>query len=56
MCHLCGKKSRAQTKPKKRKCSERNMVEKKNIAVNTRVAETYKHLRVKEKWRNQKER
>ena len=41
MCHLCGEKSRPETKPKKRKHSERNLVEKKDKTVNTRVMETY---------------
>ena len=41
MCHPCGMKSRSQTKPKKRKCSERTLAEKKNTTVNTRVTETY---------------
>ena len=34
-------KSRSQTKPKKRKCSESTLVEKKIITVNIRVTEKY---------------
>ena len=49
MCHLCGEKSRPETKPKKRKCSERNLVEKKDKTVNTRVTETYQHFRENKK-------
>ena len=52
MYHLCGKKSRPQTKPKKKKCSERTLVEKKNTTMNTRITETDQHLRAEETWRN----
>ena len=56
MCHLCGEKSRLQTIPTKRKCSERTLAGKKSKTVNIRVTETYYHLREKETWRNQIER
>ena len=44
MYHLCGKKSRPQTKPKKRECSESTLVEKKNTTINIRTTETNKRL------------
>ena len=52
MCHLCGKKSRPQTKLKKRKCCERTLMEKKNTTINTRITETYQHIGVEETWGN----
>ena len=39
MCHICGKKSSWQTIPKKRKCFETTLAEKKNTVINTRTTE-----------------
>ena len=38
-------KSRSETKPKRKKCSERTLMKKKNITVNARVMESYQSER-----------
>ena len=55
MYHLCGKKSRPQTKPKKRECSESTLVEKKNTTINIRTTETNKRLGTENTWGNTKQ-
>lgn len=49
MCRIRGKESRFQTKPKKRKCCERNLMEKKEHN-NTRTTEIFHNLGVDETW------
>ena len=41
MYQYCGKKSRPQTKPEKRKGRGKTLAEKKNTTVNARVTETH---------------